>query len=273
MQEKFVLLGNQDGVPLLLYHANAYMPELYIPFIRHLPGYKVTALRQRPLWDKTVKKIKDWDIFTQDLITFCDENQISHINAIGHSLGAVAIWKALSLRPDLFNKVVLIDPVILPEETVRWVSLLPYKLKERIRPIIKIASLRRNKWSSRAEARSHLGSKGVYSKMDPEVFDLFLQHGIVPFEGEFTLAFPRDWEAMIYASPENTWKFMSKTTKEILIIKAQHSNVISNETWEKVKKKNSNNLYVEMEDVGHLIPFEKPKEIGTMIATFLQNKG
>jgi len=273
MQEKFVLLGNQQGSPLLLYHANAYMPELYIPFIRQLSGYKVTALRQRPLWDKRVQKIKDWDIFTQDLITFCDENQISKMDVIGHSLGAVAIWKALSQRPDLFNKVVLIDPVILPEETVRWVSLLPYKLKERIRPVIKIASLRRNQWSTREEARLHLGSKGVFKKMDPEVFDLFIEYGIIPNENGFTLAFPREWEAMIYASPENTWKFMSKTTKRILIIKAQHSNVISNETWEKVKTKNNNNLYVEMEEVGHLIPFEKPKEIGTMIATFLESKG
>lgn len=273
MQEKFVLLGNQQGVPLLLYHANAYMPELYIPFLRQLPEYKVTALRQRPLWDKTVQKIKDWDIFTQDLIRFCDENNIAQIDAIGHSLGAVAIWKALSLRPELFNKVVLIDPVILPEETVRWVSLLPYKLKERIRPVIKIASLRRNQWASREEARIHLGSKGVFKKMDPEVFDLFIKFGIVPGENGFMLAFPREWEAMIYASPENTWKFMAKTTKQIMIIKAQHSNVISNETWEKVKSKNANNLYVEMKDVGHLIPFEKPKEIGTMIASFLDRKG
>lgn len=273
MHDKFVKLGDNNAAPLLLYHANAYTPEMYLPFANSLSPFDITALKQRPLWDKKVQQIKDWTIFTQDLIDFCDENNIKNINAVGHSLGAVAIWKASVLRPDLFDRIVLIDPVILPEETVRWVSMVPYKLKERIRPIIKIASLRRNKWVTKEEARSHLSSKGVFKKFDPEVFDLFIEYGIIEDGyGAYTLAFPREWEAMIYASPENTWKFIKKTTHDILIVRAEHSNVISPESWSKLMKQNSRNKYLQMEDVGHLIPFEKPKEIALLVNEFLKRK-
>ncbi|MCB0645059.1 MAG: alpha/beta hydrolase [Saprospiraceae bacterium] len=272
-KDKFIVLGNEEGKATLLYHANAYNPEMYGPFVRNFPDRKFIALKQRPLWDSNVKTIRDWSIFTEDLISFCDEMGINAIDAIGHSLGAVAIWKASVKRPDLFKNIVLIDPVVLPQETVRWVNFLPFKLKARIRPIIKIASLRKNWWASKEEAASHLGSKSVFKRFTPEVFDLFIQYGIHKNDdGSASLAYPREWEAMIYASPENIWKFLSKTEKEIFLIRAEHSNVLSGESWLKLQKHNNQNEYFEMKGVGHLIPFEKPVELARIIADYLAEK-
>ena len=272
-EDKFIVLGNEEGKATLLYHANAYNPEMYEPFVRNFPDRKFIALRQRPLWDVNVKTLRDWSIFTEDLIAFCDEMGITSIDAIGHSLGAVAIWKASIKRGDLFNNMVLIDPVVLPQETVRWVNFLPFKLKARIRPIIKIANSRKNWWASKDDAANHLGSKSVFKRFDPEVFDLFIQYGIRENEdGSASLAYPREWEAMIYASPENTWKFSSKTKREILLIRAQHSNVLSEESWLKLQKSNTWNKYIEMPAVGHLIPFEKPHQLARIIADYLKEK-
>lgn len=272
-ENKFIVLGNQEGKATLLYHANAYNPEMYEPFVRNFPDRKFIALRQRPLWDSNVKTIRDWSIFTEDLISFCDEMGIKSIDAIGHSLGAVAIWKAAVKRGDLFNNIVLIDPVVLPEETVRWVYFLPFKLKARIRPIIKTATLRKNWWSSKKEAAEHLGSKSVFKRFTPEVFDLFIQYGIKEnADGSASLTYPREWEAMIYASPENTWKFVSKTEREIFLIRAQHSNVLSEESWLRLQKRNILNKYAEMPGVGHLIPFEKPDALARIIVDYLKEK-
>lgn len=269
--ENFIILGNESGTPTLLYHANAYNPEMYQPFLRHFPDRKFIALRQRPLWDDKVKSIKDWSLFTDDLIRFCDEQGFQHIDFMGHSLGATSAWKAASKRQDLFKKIVLIDPVALPEEIVKWVGLLPFKLKARIRPIIKIATLRKNVWESKEEARAHLGSKSVFKKFDPEVFDLFIEYGIKEIaDGKVGLSFPREWEAMIYASPENVWKFIGKTKQEIFVIKAEHSNVISEESWSKIQQTQKLNTYVEMPDVGHLIPFEQPEKLADLIKAYLE---
>ena len=189
------------------------------------------------------------------------------INAIGHSLGAVAILKASVLRPDLFNKIVLIDPVMLPEDKVRWVRYLPFKLKVRLRPIIKIASLRKNHWASRADAHAHLSQKSVFKRLKPSIFDTYIEKGLVHDDekGGFKLAFPREWEAMIYASPENIWKFIFHSKANISIIKAEHSDVISHETWTKLEKLPLNFTRIEMKKVAHLIPFEKPSELAHLI--------
>ncbi|HMP31557.1 MAG TPA: alpha/beta hydrolase [Saprospiraceae bacterium] len=265
--DKYITFGNSDKTPTLLLHANAYNPYMYEEFISYLGLAYVIAPLHRPLWDDKVPHLKDWNIFMEDLIIFMDQHNLKKINAIGHSLGAIAIMKASVLRPDLFNKIVLIDPVMLPEEKVRWVRYLPFKLKVKLRPIIKIASLRRNHWPSREDAHKHLISKSVFKKLKPSIFDTFINKGIVPDDknGGFKLAFPREWEAMIYASPENIWKFIFHSTSQIAIIKAEHSDVISQESWQKLEKLPPNFIRIEMPDVAHLIPFEKPDELARLI--------
>jgi pimeloyl-ACP methyl ester carboxylesterase len=264
---KYITFGNPDSNPTLLLHANAYTPYMYEEFISHLGLTHVIAPMHRPLWDPKVQQLKDWSVFMEDLIRFMDEHQLSHVNAIGHSLGAVAILKASVLRPDLFNKIVLIDPVLLPEDKVRWVRYLPYKLKVRLRPIIKIASLRKNHWASRADAHAHLSHKTVFKRLKSSVFDTYIEKGLIHDDekGGFKLAFPREWEAMIYASPENIWKFIFHSRADISIIKAEHSDVISHETWSKLEKLPPNFKRIEMKGVAHLIPFEKPSELAQLI--------
>lgn len=265
--DKYITFGDPSSNPTLLLHANAYNPYMYEEFIRHLGLAHVIAPMHRPLWDKNVPQLKDWSIFADDLIRFMDEHQLRNINAIGHSLGAVSILKASVIRPDLFNKIVLIDPVLLPEDKVRWVRYLPFKLKVRLRPIIKIASLRKNHWASRADAHTHLGHKPVFKRLKPSVFDTYIDTGLVHDDekGGFKLAFPREWEAMIYASPENVWKFIFHAKSSIALIKAEHSDVISHETWTKLEKLPSNFKRIEMKKVAHLIPFEKPEELADLI--------
>jgi pimeloyl-ACP methyl ester carboxylesterase len=267
LNDRFITFGDPEKTPTLLLHANAYNPYMYEEFVQYLGLEYVIAPKHRPLWDSNVPYLKDWNIFMEDLIEFMDQHQLKDINAIGHSLGAVAILKASVLRPDLFKKIVLIDPVLLPEDKVRWVRYLPYKLKVRLRPIIKIASLRRNHWNSRGEAFIHLSSKTVFKRLKPSILNNFIQTGLIPDEEKkgYKLAFPREWEAMIYASPENVWKFIFHATSQISIIKAEHSDVISQETWKKLEKLPKNYQRIEMKNVAHLIPFEKPEELANLI--------
>jgi pimeloyl-ACP methyl ester carboxylesterase len=273
ISQHYITLGEgQDTDPILLLHANAYNPYMYEEFVAALGNPKTIAPMHRPLYDDKVMTLYDWSIFADDLIQFMDSHRLKNVKAIGHSLGGIAIWKASTKRPDLFKSIILLDPVILPEKVVKWVKLVPFFLKKRIRPIIKIAANRRHHWTSRTEAKSHLIGKSVFKSLKPSVFETFIEKGIIEdqINGGVKLAFPRAWEAMIYASPENTWKWASKTKTPITIIKAQHSNIITNETWQKMKNSyGSNYTLVEMNDVGHLIPFEKPQELALFIKPFI----
>lgn len=264
---KFVVFGKKSENPIVLAHANAYFPEMYTKFITSIGNPYVIAPKHRPLWQPEASSIRDWSIFANDLILFMDDQKLSNVVCIGHSLGAVALWRASTQRPDLFKKIILIDPVVLPQDVVLWLRYLPYALKRRMRPIIAIAAARRDQWLSREEAREHLGARKVFKRFEPDVFDTFITHGIIPDPkgNGYTLAFPRAWESYIYASPDNIWRYMHKGIVPIHIIRAENTDVMTSSTWEKLKTLPAPYTFEQINGVGHLVPFENTQRIADII--------
>lgn len=267
---KIIKFGG-DGPPIQFLHANGYAPEVYTKFLSSfLNQFEVNALRLRPFWpDEAANKLKTWHLFVDDLIKMMDDLGHTNVIGIGHSLGAVVSWLASVRRPDLFSRLILIDPVILPLKFIRLSQFSPYWLQKRQHPMIKTASNRRNVWKDEEEARAHLGGKKVYQRFDKEVFDDFIRYNLKSLDEGLTLAYSREWEARVYASAPNVWSHMSKTTVPIHIIKAQYSDVITAETWRKIQDKTPNGSFYEMPGVGHLVPMEKPDLLAKHILSVL----
>ena len=108
-------------------HANAYPPgcykQLFQPFT---PTYKVIGMHQRPLWENSnPKNFKSWHQLADDLILFFEQQQLKQVIGVGHSMGGVVSIIAAIKRPELFSKLVLIDPVIFPKRfTIFTLSLI-----------------------------------------------------------------------------------------------------------------------------------------------------
>lgn len=271
MEIPFEILSHGKG-KILFSHANAYHPLMYRKFFEKLDiDNTILAPLHRPLWDREVVEADDWQIFTDDILRFAEAHELKGVPAIGHSLGAISLWKASILRPELFTSLILIDPVLISESIIDDMLQVDFSERHEIRPGIRTALFRRNHWQSRQEAHEHFIKKALFQKFDAQVFEDFIKYAIRedPFRGGYELAFPREWEARIYAGPENVWAFMDKTTVPILIIRAEHSNVISQESWKEVKKRVPHGQFLEMEDVGHLIPFEKPEQCAELISPFV----
>lgn len=268
--ERLIDFGG-SGPVLQLLHANAYTPECYQKFLAPLTdSFTVKAFRQRPLWQaESASQLGHWSLFADDLISMMDTAGQKQVIGLGHSLGGIATWLASIKRPDLFSQIILIDPVILPEKMVKMTKWVPFWIQKRKVPLIKIASNRRDQWPSRDEVRSHLGSKKVFQRFDPEVFEDFVNHGIVDRNDHVTLAYPREWEARVYATAPNLWKIMPQTVVPTHIIKAQYSDVITNHTWGETQEQTKNASFYEMNNVGHLIPFEKPLILADYMSSFL----
>ncbi len=257
--DRFIDFGG-SGDLILFCHANAYPPECYHKFLAPLLShYRIIAVRQRPLWDtKGAGRLKSWNLFRDDLIEFMLDEKIENVIGMGHSLGGIAAWMASLKRPELFSRLILIDPVIIANTFVRGTNLLPFSLKSKHLPIVRIAARRRNHWPDRVAARKHFSSKKLFQRFDTDVFNDFIQFGLTEDESGVKLAFPREWEARIYGTPPNMWPRMKKNRCPLTIIKAQFSNVINQKGWIKIQRKTTNAHFYEMEGVGHLIPFEKP---------------
>eukprot|EP01097_Dermamoeba_algensis_P005301 TRINITY_DN3363_c0_g2_i1.p1 TRINITY_DN3363_c0_g2~~TRINITY_DN3363_c0_g2_i1.p1 ORF type:complete len:306 (-),score=70.39 TRINITY_DN3363_c0_g2_i1:374-1291(-) len=98
---------------------------------------------------------------------------------IGHSLGGALTYCASVKRPDLYSGIVLIDPPFYSQAKRLLFTVLSSLGAGEVHPLIRNTLNRRNKFSSKEEAADHLRKKKLFQKFHPQVFDDFLQHGII----------------------------------------------------------------------------------------------
>jgi pimeloyl-ACP methyl ester carboxylesterase len=270
IEDSYVDFGG-NGPVLLFLHANAYPPECYRKFLSPITDrYRIIAPIQRPLWPgQCPEQLTSWKLFRDDLIDFMTEHSMEGVKVIGHSLGAVAsLWASIE-NPALFSKLILIDPVIMNFRRVVFSRILPHKLRRKYIPIVRIALRRRDTWESREAMMKHLGSKRVFQRFDDDAFLDYVKYGVTDSEHGVTLRFPKAWEARIYSTPPNMWPHIKKSKVPMTIVKAEYSDVITAGTWTQIKKRIPSAEFLEVPSVGHLFPFEKPKELSELVIQYL----
>lgn len=266
------IFGNEEGEEIQFLHANAYTPGCYTKFFTGLKDYKITAPAQRPLWaGSDASKLKKWHLFVDDIVDHMVAKNRKGVIGMGHSMGGVVTLLASVRHPELFSRIVLIDPVILPGSITSLLSYLPYSLITRINPMVKIAAKRRDTWANRKDAELYFLTKKVYQRFDSDVLQDFINYGLTESKDGVRLAYPREWESAVYASAPNLWQVLKKVPCPITIIRAEHSDVINDERWERIKKIVPNGTIIKMDGVGHLVPFDQPELCADVVAGLLSN--
>ncbi len=93
---------------------------------------------------------------------------------VGHSFGGAILCCAAAHRPQLFEKLVIVDPPMFSPAT-RGVAYLASALGlESWHPLVSRALRRRNKWASLDDARAYLETRGVFKDMHPQVLSVLL---------------------------------------------------------------------------------------------------
>lgn len=263
----------EDGVIQFL-HANAYTPGCYAQMFKALSNYKVIAPKQRPLWkDSDDSSLTSWSVLADDIIVHMDEVGRKDVIGIGHSMGGVASWLAAIKRPDLFSRLILIDPVILPLSYTLGIQWMPMSLKRKYVPIVKVASRRRDTWTDRASAKKYFLSKKVFQRFDSQALEDFIEHGLkTHVDGGVGLAYPRAWEARVYGTAPYLWRKLGKSPCPITVIRAQYSDVIGEESWAKIKSSLSKGHFIQADGAGHLVPFEQPELCADIINNDLKRR-
>lgn len=268
---EFEDFGGQ-GKTLHFAHANAYSINTYSYFLNLLSSdYQTIGMHQRPMWsDIDPNSFTDWQELAEDLIGFLEQQKLTKIYALGHSMGGIATLLASIKRPDLFEKIILIDPVILPEMVYQAMGMTSIEDRQKMNPMVNIAMNRRNRWASIEEARTYFESKTFYKRFCQEAKNDFLHHGIKKDKEGFTLSYSREWEARIYSTVTNPWEALREINTDTMIIKAEFSDVIRSEKeWRAIEDAAPSAKCIELPNVGHLMPHEKPKALIEVIKEFL----
>jgi pimeloyl-ACP methyl ester carboxylesterase len=171
-------------------------------------------------------------------------------------------------RPDLFRALALIDPVLLPLRQMLPLRVLPRRWAKRV-PIIRKALGRPDRWQTQQQAFDFHRRARAFARLEDGALWDYIRAGTRRTEdGQWTLSFPKDWEATIYATCPWVWPDLRRCRTPMLGIRGAHSDVISDKTWAGWKRLQPAAGFVEFRDAGHLVPFELPVEVARAVLDF-----
>lgn len=257
-----------------LAHANGFPPATYQKAIQNLlPHYHVVSFLARPLWGNTPPEwLHRWSQMADDLIEGLRDFSGQKMTGIGHSLGGVLTLYAAIKKPDLFSRVILIDPTMLAPRFLWKVKFMRLFGLEARSYLVKGALRRRRTWDSTEAAYKYFREKVLFKNWSDEIVKSYAVSMTGPSpEGGVQLLYPPEWEARIYQTiPNDVWKFAALLQQPTLIIRGETSNTFTIESEKVFKKINSKAIFEVVQGVGHLLPQEKPGEVGALISKFLR---
>ncbi len=193
-----------EGPLALLHHATGFCAGVWGPVAERLSDhYRVIAMDARGHGDSSKPEGADcyrWELFGRDVLGVAEILAAEHPDGrvalgLGHSFGGSSILMASAERPDLFERNVLVDPVILPPAWARAASAADSPgnaFAERARK-------RRQVWSGRKAAREKWLEKELFADWDPRALDLYLAEGLADrSDGQVELKCSGEIEAAIF---------------------------------------------------------------------------
>ena len=265
-----------SGPLALLHHANGFCAAVWGPVARALSRhFRVIAMDARGHGDSAKPAGGEpyrWEWFGRDVIGVANalrrEHGASRIAlGLGHSFGGTALITASAQRPELFERLVLVDPIVPPQLTPE----LEARRREFGNAIADGARRRRAVWPSRDAAREKWSGKELFGNWDPRVFDLYLAQGLRDRpDGQVELACPPEIEAAIFEA--NTSLDVMQRASEVrvptLILWARAGN-FAYAHYEALAARMPR-AELRVADAGHLVPMENPELVVREVLGFVQ---
>ena len=257
--------------PIYFAHANAYPPGSYLPIIEALAAKRqVVSYLQKPLWSPTPDpaELKNWHQLADDVIAFFDQNNMKDVVAVGHSLGCVTAFMAAQKRPDLIKALVMIEPVALPRLFCALTRLFPALVNKRM-TIIKKALNRPNQFDSLQAAFDFHRKPRAFKRINDENLWHYIRAGVIKQGDHYQLAYPREWEARVYATATYFRGQLLHSKLPVLGMRGVDTTTISADFWQQWQT-NTHHQLVAFKEAGHLLPLERPDEVIEQIIPFVE---
>ena len=271
----FVEYGG-TGLPLHFLHANGYPFYCYDPLLNLLhQEYHVFGMLLRPLWgDAKPEHVKDWRIFSNDLLQFLNDYNSTPVIGIGHSIGATVTLRAALREPNKFCALVLIEPVLFPHgRMLAWNFIRASGLGKRLHPSIPSALRRRRKFDDLDAVFRRYRNRHVFRYMSDEDLKTYIEGITHKTDNGYELAFSPEWEARIYYTglrDFDIWRDLPKLEVPTLFIRGAETDTFWEESANLIRRKQPKARIETLEKSTHLLPLEHPKEVFNTIQSFLK---
>lgn len=253
-----------SGPPAVLHHGTGFHAWLWAPIARALSRrYRVVALDARGHGDSGKPEGGyRWETFVGDLIAFVEATGLAGGLGVGHSLGATTTAAAAAERPDLFSRVVLLDPILLPRGSRPDV--------EGESPISTAARRRRERWTSVEEAYASYRGRGAFARWPDAMLRLYVEYGFVTENGGVRLKCPPAVEAQVFDMRPHLdgWAALARIGVPALLLRGADSEALSENDVAKVRRRLPRAEIGTIEGATHTFPMEKPDRVADTILAF-----
>lgn len=265
-----------DGPLALLHHANGFCAALWEPVALGLRSrFRVVAMDARGHGSSSKPEGEGayrWERFAEDALAVAralleERGEERAGLALGHSFGGTALLGAAAVAPDLFELLVMLDPVLHPPpDPARGVD--PQRVA-RVGELAERAGSRRQVFGSRAEARDGWSDKPLFAHWQPGAFDLYLEEGLVDRpDGQVELACPARVEAEIFRTgfEYDAWATASRAKTPSLLLWAEQGD-FPRVAYEGIAARMPD---ASVRDVptGHLMVMEDPERVVAEVLRF-----
>ena len=256
-----------SGPPLYLMHATGFCATLWEPIARALSdGTSPRAMDARGHGESDRPEGDyPWSLFAEDLLAWIRAEGTRSVLAMGHSSGATAVALAAAREPELFARILLIDPVLLrpPEERDDAERRGGFGLAER-------TARRRAVFPSRRAVREAYEKRFPFSAFDPEVLELYLRYGLRDrADGQVELACPPEIETRVYlgTAAVDPWAELPKIGARVRILVPELTG-IRPELQERLRESLPRAEIVRVPGT-HFVPLERPDLVTAHARPFL----
>jgi pimeloyl-ACP methyl ester carboxylesterase len=196
----------EDAPLVLMHHANGFCAgTLGLVAEALTPAFRVVGMDARGHGGSSRPEgpaAYRWEEFALDVLAVAEALAPPHGGRVavglGHSFGGTAMLGAAARRPELFERLVLVDPVL--PAPPGWTAVDPER-GERVARLVDGARRRRSVWESRAEARAHFARRSLFRRWLPAALDAYVECGLHErADGRVELACPGAVEAAIFAA-------------------------------------------------------------------------
>lgn len=261
------MLNDEDSLmtQIQFSHANGFPGSSYTYLFSLLPDNPVNYVEKMGHGDYPLNG--DLRNYANELIADIERKQQAPVIGMGHSAGAVVTLIAAALRPDLFQQVILLDPVLFSARKRYLLKLIKKMgLMDKVSPAQRAAK-RRAQFDSRDHAREYLAQKNLFKTFHPACFDDYINYGLIDTDSGVELSISPEIEADIF---RNVLLQAPKCLKRVpgTVIYGKKSDLFGRGE-KKWWQRNFPNMQLIGFDGGHLFPFEQPNKTALVLRPIL----
>ncbi|MDP3978560.1 MAG: alpha/beta hydrolase [Pseudomonas sp.] len=188
--------------------------------------------------------------------------------AVGHSFGGVLSSLMLARQPQLFQRAVLLDPVLFTPAMIGVMALSDVVGLSQRNTLASKARQRRREWPDRTAAYAALHGRGMFRGWHQDAFDAYINYALKETEEGVELKCRPSREAEIFGSfPRRLWPSLARVTTPTQVLYGQHSYPFVAKSVARWSAGNPH-IHAQVVNGGHCFMQEQPEEAAIRVRDF-----